>query len=210
MAANVDGFMRSSARAGAANAHLMSRAATPPAATRQNRRRRCSSGLTRGPDLARTRLRRRRRRAARRAAAAADARRGDRPAAPARPGQAAARRVRVRPAALDDPVGPAGRRQDDAGAPDGRRVRRRSSSRISAVLGGVKDIREAVERAQAAQHAGRRTVVFVDEVHRFNKASRTPSCRTSSRACSPSSARPPRTRRSRSTRRCCRAPRCTC
>src|SRR5256885_567617 len=41
---------------------------------------------------------------------------------------------------------------------------------ISAVLGGVKDIREAVERAQAAQTAGRRTVVFVDEVHRFNKS----------------------------------------
>lgn len=41
---------------------------------------------------------------------------------------------------------------------------------ISAVLGGVKDIREAVERALAAQAGGRRTVVFVDEVHRFNKA----------------------------------------
>src|SRR5215207_2232090 len=41
---------------------------------------------------------------------------------------------------------------------------------ISAVLGGVKDIREAVERAHAAQSQGRRTVVFVDEVHRFNKA----------------------------------------
>jgi putative ATPase len=41
---------------------------------------------------------------------------------------------------------------------------------ISAVLGGVKDIREAVERAQAALTSGRRTVVFVDEVHRFNKA----------------------------------------
>ena len=41
---------------------------------------------------------------------------------------------------------------------------------ISAVLGGVKDIREAVERAQAVQPSGRRTVVFVDEVHRFNKA----------------------------------------
>lgn len=41
---------------------------------------------------------------------------------------------------------------------------------ISAVLGGVKDIREAVERAQAAQVQGRRTVVFVDEVHRFNKS----------------------------------------
>ncbi|TXH59342.1 MAG: replication-associated recombination protein A [Burkholderiaceae bacterium] len=41
---------------------------------------------------------------------------------------------------------------------------------ISAVLGGVKDIREAVERAQAVQAQGRRTVVFVDEVHRFNKS----------------------------------------
>ncbi len=41
---------------------------------------------------------------------------------------------------------------------------------ISAVLGGVKDIRDAVERAQASRAAGRRTVVFVDEVHRFNKA----------------------------------------
>ena len=41
---------------------------------------------------------------------------------------------------------------------------------ISAVLGGVKDIREAVERALAVQPAGRRTVVFVDEVHRFNKS----------------------------------------
>ncbi|KQU80417.1 MULTISPECIES: replication-associated recombination protein A [unclassified Rhizobacter] len=41
---------------------------------------------------------------------------------------------------------------------------------ISAVLGGVKDIREAVERANAARTSGRKTVVFVDEVHRFNKA----------------------------------------
>ncbi|WP_119154928.1 replication-associated recombination protein A [Caldimonas tepidiphila] len=41
---------------------------------------------------------------------------------------------------------------------------------ISAVLGGVKDIREAVEQAQAARRQGRRTIVFVDEVHRFNKA----------------------------------------
>ena len=41
---------------------------------------------------------------------------------------------------------------------------------ISAVLGGVKDIREAVERAQSVLAQGRRTVLFVDEVHRFNKA----------------------------------------
>ena len=42
---------------------------------------------------------------------------------------------------------------------------------ISAVLGGVKDIREAVELALLAQQQqGRRTIVFVDEVHRFNKS----------------------------------------
>jgi putative ATPase len=41
---------------------------------------------------------------------------------------------------------------------------------ISAVLGGVKDIREAVEQAQIAAQRGLRTLVFVDEVHRFNKS----------------------------------------
>jgi putative ATPase len=41
---------------------------------------------------------------------------------------------------------------------------------LSAVLAGVKDIREAVEQAQALRRAGRSTVLFVDEVHRFNKA----------------------------------------
>jgi len=41
---------------------------------------------------------------------------------------------------------------------------------ISAVLGGVKDIRDAVAAAQLAQGQGRRTILFVDEVHRFNKA----------------------------------------
>ena len=43
---------------------------------------------------------------------------------------------------------------------------------ISAVLGGVKDIREAVEQAQSALHSltPTRTLVFVDEVHRFNKS----------------------------------------
>ncbi|WP_428164436.1 replication-associated recombination protein A [Diaphorobacter sp.] len=53
---------------------------------------------------------------------------------------------------------------------------------ISAVLGGVKDIRDAVQLAENARgglHAGpqgsliqepQRTIVFVDEVHRFNKS----------------------------------------
>jgi putative ATPase len=41
---------------------------------------------------------------------------------------------------------------------------------ISAVLGGVKEIREAVELAQAAAQLNQRSIVFVDEVHRFNKS----------------------------------------
>ena len=41
---------------------------------------------------------------------------------------------------------------------------------ISAVLAGVKEIREAVERARMNQRLGRQTILFVDEVHRFNKA----------------------------------------
>ena len=41
---------------------------------------------------------------------------------------------------------------------------------LSAVFSGVKDIREAVQRAEALRQQGRRTILFVDEVHRFNKA----------------------------------------
>lgn len=41
---------------------------------------------------------------------------------------------------------------------------------ISAVLAGVKEIREAVERARVNRATGRQTLLFVDEVHRFNKA----------------------------------------
>ena len=42
--------------------------------------------------------------------------------------------------------------------------------RISAVTSGIKDIREAIERAKINQQAGIRTILFVDEVHRFNKS----------------------------------------
>ncbi|QLB16532.1 recombination factor protein RarA [Mannheimia varigena] len=42
--------------------------------------------------------------------------------------------------------------------------------RISAVTSGVKEIREAIERAKLNRQAGRRTLLFVDEVHRFNKS----------------------------------------
>ena len=42
--------------------------------------------------------------------------------------------------------------------------------RISAVTSGVKEIREAIERARQSRDVGRRTILFVDEVHRFNKS----------------------------------------
>ncbi|EXI61793.1 ATPase AAA [Mannheimia granulomatis] len=42
--------------------------------------------------------------------------------------------------------------------------------RISAVTSGVKEIREAIEQAKLNRQSGRRTLLFVDEVHRFNKS----------------------------------------
>ncbi|OBW96925.1 replication-associated recombination protein A [Gallibacterium anatis] len=41
---------------------------------------------------------------------------------------------------------------------------------LSAVTSGVKEIREAIERAKQNQFAGQQTLLFVDEVHRFNKS----------------------------------------
>ncbi|MFO1388612.1 replication-associated recombination protein A [Cellvibrio sp.] len=41
---------------------------------------------------------------------------------------------------------------------------------LSAVLSGVKEIRAAVAVAQQERAAGRKTILFVDEVHRFNKS----------------------------------------
>ncbi|NUE80360.1 replication-associated recombination protein A [Snodgrassella sp. ESL0304] len=41
---------------------------------------------------------------------------------------------------------------------------------LSAVFSGVKEIRTAVEKAQLALQQGQRTILFVDEVHRFNKS----------------------------------------
>src|SRR5690606_15872351 len=41
---------------------------------------------------------------------------------------------------------------------------------LSAVMAGVKDIRAAVDEARRQRAAGRATLLFLDEVHRFNKA----------------------------------------
>ncbi len=40
---------------------------------------------------------------------------------------------------------------------------------LSAVLSGVKELREAIAEAREARRRGSRTVLFVDEIHRFNK-----------------------------------------
>jgi len=41
---------------------------------------------------------------------------------------------------------------------------------FSAVLSGIKEIKEVMSQAEAARQFGRRTIVFIDEVHRFNRA----------------------------------------
>src|ERR1035438_4063444 len=42
--------------------------------------------------------------------------------------------------------------------------------RFSAVLSGIKEIKEVMATAEKSRHYGRRTVLFIDEIHRFNKA----------------------------------------
>jgi putative ATPase len=54
-----------------------------------------------------------------------------------------------------------------------RLIAQRSQARfiaLSAVQAGIKDVREAVEQARQAAAEGAATVLFLDEVHRFNKA----------------------------------------
>ncbi len=41
---------------------------------------------------------------------------------------------------------------------------------FSAVLSGIKEIKEVMAKAEGARRYGTRTIVFVDEVHRFNRA----------------------------------------
>ncbi|MDB5352322.1 MAG: rarA [Planctomycetota bacterium] len=41
---------------------------------------------------------------------------------------------------------------------------------LSAVLSGVKELRDAIAEARETKRRGRRTLLFIDEIHRFNKA----------------------------------------
>src|SRR4029077_17121774 len=54
-----------------------------------------------------------------------------------------------------------------------RLIARRTHSEFvafSAVLAGIREIKDVMAAAEYARRSGRRTIVFVDEVHRFNKA----------------------------------------
>lgn len=42
--------------------------------------------------------------------------------------------------------------------------------RLSAVEAGVKDVRDAMTTAQRYARSGKRTILFIDEIHRFNKS----------------------------------------
>ncbi|HSC35808.1 MAG TPA: AAA family ATPase, partial [Thermodesulfobacteriota bacterium] len=41
---------------------------------------------------------------------------------------------------------------------------------INAISSGVKELREIIDGAQKSLSTGRRTVLFIDEIHRFNKS----------------------------------------
>jgi putative ATPase len=53
------------------------------------------------------------------------------------------------------------------------------------VFSGVKDIRAAMEQAQHNLDMGKHTILFVDEIHRFNKSQQDACCRMPSPAWSP-------------------------
>ena len=41
---------------------------------------------------------------------------------------------------------------------------------FSAVTSGIKEIRQVMQEAEQSRRFGERTIVFIDEIHRFNKA----------------------------------------
>jgi putative ATPase len=51
-----------------------------------------------------------------------------------------------------------------------RRATKAHFEAVSAVLSGVKEVRELLARATLRRREGRRTILFIDEIHRFNKA----------------------------------------
>jgi len=50
---------------------------------------------------------------------------------------------------------------------------------LSAVFSGVADLRKVFDAARKRREMGQGTLLFVDEIHRFNRANRMPFCRWS-------------------------------
>ena len=97
----------------------------------------------------------------------------------------------------------AARRRSPASSP---RTTGAAFEELSAVSATVADVRGVLQRARDRLGGnGQRTILFLDEIHRFNKAQQDALSRPWRTVSSRSSARRPRTRTSRSTRRCCRA-----
>ena len=148
-------------------------------------------------------------RAAGRADAAADPRRRSSARSSSSANGGAAADDRARPPRVDGPVGPARQRQDDARAA----ARRGSRCAVRDAVGGdERRGRRARGHRQGAgldrpPAAGRPSCSSTRSTA-STRASRTRCCPRSRTARSRSSAPPPRTRTSRSTRRCCRG--CAC
>ncbi len=69
---------------------------------------------------------------------------------------------------------------------------------FSAILSGIKEIREIFREAEGYAARGQRTILFVDEIHRFSKSQQDAFLPVrGKRASSPSSAPPPKTPPSR-------------
>jgi putative ATPase len=79
---------------------------------------------------------------------------------------------------------------------------------FSAVLSGMKEIKQVMAEAERARQAGIRTILFVDEIHRFNKAQQDAFLPTSRPATFASLARPQRIPALRSFLRCSPAAAC--
>ena len=79
-------------------------------------------------------------------------------------GQSAPLATRLRPDSLEDFAG------QEHLLGKGKILRQLQFINFSAVTSGIKEIREVMNQAELARRMGQRTVLFVDEIHRFNKA----------------------------------------
>ena len=76
----------------------------------------------------------------------------------------------TRLARLADLLGAARHRQDHGGAAARAGDRASHSSRFRAIFSGVADLKKVFEEARARRETGQGTLLFVDEIHRFNRA----------------------------------------